>query len=202
MSYYLIPWLVIYVWPTFRFVTQLLSDLIYFVTMQESHNSTGDPLKVEMTKPKDCRERQKLLREQNILKQVNISTKAKKVVRCHKLINMTQKSSQQRKMFLILNEALLWYTFIYFSLLIWTVLCFQVFQILKAPFNGKNPIVEMEELAHQRHQPFRQICKLCYHILRLSQQDYRKNQVKSFPDKTTFNQVLGLRNLNKLFYFS
>lgn len=103
-----------------KFVTQLLSDLIYFVTMQESHNSTGDPLKVEMTKPKDCRERQKLLREQNILK--------------------------------------------------------QVFQILKAPFNGKNPIVEMEELAHQRHQPFRQICKLCYHILRLSQQDYRKNQ--------------------------
>lgn len=202
MSYYLIPWLVIYVWPTFRFVTQLLSDLIYFVTMQESHNSTGDPLKVEMTKPKDCRERQKLLREQNILKQVNISTKAKKVVRCHKLINMTQKSSQQRKMFLILNEALLWYTFIYFSLLIWTVLCFQVFQILKAPFNGKNPIVEMEELAHQRHQPFRQICKLCYHILRLSQQDYRKNQVKSVTDKTTFNQVLGLRNLNKLFYFS
>ncbi|XP_078339538.1 inositol 1,4,5-trisphosphate-gated calcium channel ITPR1-like isoform X2 [Crassostrea virginica] len=103
-----------------KFVTQLLSDLIYFVTMQESHNSTGDPLKVEMTKPKDCRERQKLLREQNILK--------------------------------------------------------QVFQILKAPFNGKNPIVEMEDLAHQRHQPFRQICKMCYHILRLSQQDYRKNQ--------------------------
>ena len=51
-------------------MTQLLSDLIYFVTMQESHNSTGDPLKVDMTKPKDCRERQKLLREQNILKQV------------------------------------------------------------------------------------------------------------------------------------
>ncbi|XP_055999570.1 inositol 1,4,5-trisphosphate receptor type 1-like isoform X4 [Ostrea edulis] len=103
-----------------KFVTQLLSDVIYFVTMQESHNSTGDPLKVEMTKPKECRERQKLLREQNILK--------------------------------------------------------QVFQILKAPFGGKNPIVEMEELAHQRHQPFRQICKMCYHILRLSQQDYRKNQ--------------------------
>lgn len=62
-------------WPDnacsiFRFVTQLLSDVIYFVTMQESHNSTGDPLKVEMTKPKECRERQKLLREQNILKQV------------------------------------------------------------------------------------------------------------------------------------
>ena len=59
--------------PICRFVTQLLSDLIYFVTMQESHNSTGDPLKVDMTKPKDCRERQKLLREQNILKQVRRS---------------------------------------------------------------------------------------------------------------------------------
>jgi hypothetical protein len=38
--------------------------------MQESHNPGGDPLKVEMMKPKECRERQKLLREQNILKQV------------------------------------------------------------------------------------------------------------------------------------
>lgn len=75
-------------------------------------------------------------------------------------------------------------------------MCFQVFQILKAPFNGKNPIVEMEELAHQRHQPFRQICKLCYHILRLAQQDYRKNQVKSVLDKTTFDQALGSRNGN------
>ncbi|KAK3103047.1 hypothetical protein FSP39_016030 [Pinctada imbricata] len=103
-----------------RFVTQLLSDLTYFVTMNESQNTGGDPLKVEMTRSKDCRERQKLLREQNILK--------------------------------------------------------QVFQILKAPFGGKNPILKMEDLAHQRHAPFRQICKLCYHILRLSQQDYRKNQ--------------------------
>jgi len=52
-----------------------------------------------------------------------------------------------------------------------------VFQILKAPFSGQHPVIEMEELANQRHAPFRQICKLCYHILRLSQQDYRKNQV-------------------------
>ena len=103
-----------------RVLTQLLSDLIYFVTMQESHNPGGDPLKVEMMKPKECRERQKLLREQNILK--------------------------------------------------------QVFQILKAPFSGQRPVIEMEELANQRHAPFRKICKLCYHNLRLSQQDYRKNQ--------------------------
>ncbi|XP_033744403.1 inositol 1,4,5-trisphosphate receptor-like isoform X4 [Pecten maximus] len=103
-----------------RFVTQLLSDILHFVTQQESQNTGGDPLKVEMAKPKECRERQKLLREQDILK--------------------------------------------------------QVFQILKAPFSGPNPLLKMEELADQRHAPIRQICKLCYHILRLSQQDYRKNQ--------------------------
>lgn len=184
-SNYLIPWLVIYVWPTFRFVTQLLSDLIYFVTMQESHNSTGDPLKVEMTKPKDCRERQKLLREQNILKQVKISTKAKRIVRCgklnrtyiHLIDNKHDRGDKWTKKTVLDFKWSFVMIYIYFE----TVLWLQVFQILKAPFNGKNPIVEMEELAHQRHQPFRQICKLCYHILRLSQQDYRKNQVKSVP---------------------
>ena len=43
--------------------------------MQESHNTGGDPLKVEMLKSKECRERQKLLREQNILKQVKFNFK-------------------------------------------------------------------------------------------------------------------------------
>ncbi|KAJ8301691.1 hypothetical protein KUTeg_020678 [Tegillarca granosa] len=103
-----------------RLVTQLLSDLIYFVAMVESQNTGTDPLRIELAKPKDCRDRQKLLREQNILK--------------------------------------------------------QVFQILKAPFSGQQPFLKMEELAHKIHTPFRQICKLCYHLLRLSQQDYRKNQ--------------------------
>ena len=55
-----------------RYITKLLSDLIYFVTMQEAENTGGDPLDVEMKNPNDSRERQKLLREQNIVKQVNL----------------------------------------------------------------------------------------------------------------------------------
>ncbi|KAJ8301192.1 hypothetical protein KUTeg_020179 [Tegillarca granosa] len=117
---------------SYGLVTQLLSDLIYFVAMVESQNTGTDPLRIELAKPKDCRDRQKLLREQNILKQhIDI----------------------------------------------------EVFQILKAPFSGQQPFLKMEELAHKIHTPFRQICKLCYHLLRLSQQDYRKNQWKSFEQK-------------------
>ena len=54
----------------FRCITNLLSNLIYFVTLQEVENTGGDPLDVEIKKGTDCRERQKLLREQNIVKQV------------------------------------------------------------------------------------------------------------------------------------
>ncbi|XP_041347721.1 inositol 1,4,5-trisphosphate receptor type 1-like isoform X3 [Gigantopelta aegis] len=103
-----------------RFVTQLLADLIYFLAGEEA-SSTNDPLETEFTC--DDRERQKLLREQNILK--------------------------------------------------------QIFKILQAPFidHGNNgPFLKMEELADQRHAPFRHICRLCYRILKLSQQNYRKNQ--------------------------
>ena len=59
-----------YVSVYFRYITKLLSDLIYFVCSQESFDTGGDPLDVEMVDPNDCRERQKLLREQNIVKQV------------------------------------------------------------------------------------------------------------------------------------
>jgi len=47
-------------------VTQLLSDIVYFVAYQE--NNGGDPFVVQMTH--SDRERPKLLREQNVLKQV------------------------------------------------------------------------------------------------------------------------------------
>ncbi|CAH1782936.1 unnamed protein product [Owenia fusiformis] len=109
-----------------RFVTQLCSDLIFFVADKDSNSS--ESLDLVVTKPD--RERQKLLREQNILK--------------------------------------------------------QVFKILQAPFqdNGEGPMLQMDELLDQRHAPFRQICRLCYRILKLSQQSYRKNQeyiAKQFP---------------------
>lgn len=50
----------------FRQVIQLLTDLVYFLACQENNGS--DPFDVQILKPN--RERQKLIREQNILKQV------------------------------------------------------------------------------------------------------------------------------------
>lgn len=50
----------------FRQVIQLLTDLVYFLACQENNGS--DPFDVQILKAN--RERQKLIREQNILKQV------------------------------------------------------------------------------------------------------------------------------------
>ncbi|KAJ3602869.1 hypothetical protein NHX12_030614 [Muraenolepis orangiensis] len=102
-----------------RFVTKLLEDLVFFVV--DIPNSGQDVLEIMVNKPN--RERQKLTREQNILK--------------------------------------------------------QIFKLLQAPFtdSGDGPMLRLEELGDQRHAPFRHICRLCYRVLRHSQQDYRKNQV-------------------------
>ncbi|XP_031423065.1 inositol 1,4,5-trisphosphate receptor type 1 isoform X5 [Clupea harengus] len=101
-----------------RFVTKLLEDLVFFVV--DIPNSGQDVLEIMVNKPN--RERQKLMREQNILK--------------------------------------------------------QIFKLLQAPFtdSGDGPMLRLEELGDQRHAPFRNICRLCYRVLRHSQQDYRKNQ--------------------------
>ncbi|XP_035380493.1 inositol 1,4,5-trisphosphate receptor type 1 isoform X1 [Electrophorus electricus] len=101
-----------------RAVTKLLEDLVYFVV--DIPSSAQDVLEITVNKPN--RERQKLMREQNILK--------------------------------------------------------QIFKLLQAPFtdSGDGPMLRLEELADQRHAPFRHICRLCYRVLRHSQQDYRKNQ--------------------------
>uniref|UniRef100_A0A668ACB7 Inositol 1,4,5-trisphosphate receptor n=1 Tax=Myripristis murdjan TaxID=586833 RepID=A0A668ACB7_9TELE len=99
-----------------RAVTKLLEDLVFFVV--DIPNNGQDVLEIMVNKPN--RERQKLMREQNILKQVGPL----------------------------------------------------------APFtdSGDGPMLRLEELADQRHAPFRHICRLCYRVLRHSQQDYRKNQ--------------------------
>ncbi|XP_041113341.1 inositol 1,4,5-trisphosphate receptor type 2-like isoform X1 [Polyodon spathula] len=102
-----------------RFVTKLLEDLIFFVA--DGSNNGQEVLDVVITKPN--RERQKLMREQNILE--------------------------------------------------------QIFGILKAPFKdkqGEGPMLKLEELGDQRYAPFKYILRLCYRVLRHSQQDYRKNQ--------------------------
>ena len=53
-----------------RFVTKLLEDLVFFVV--DIPNSGQDVLEIMVNKPN--RERQKLMREQNILKQVRLVT--------------------------------------------------------------------------------------------------------------------------------
>lgn len=60
----------------------------------------------------------------------------------------------------------------------------QIFGILKAPFKdkaGEGAILRLEDLGDQRYAPYKYMLRLCYRILRHSQQDYRKNQVFLLP---------------------
>lgn len=131
-----------------RFVTKLLEDLVFFVCVVP--NNGQDVLSVVTSTPN--RERQKLMREQNILAQVSTTTTCLSCV----------------------------------SLLMWDIhhrprLSLQIFGILKAPFTdqGDGPILRLEDLGDQRYAHFKYMLRLCYRVLRHSQQDYRKNQAGS-----------------------
>lgn len=58
----------------------------------------------------------------------------------------------------------------------------QIFGILKAPFKdrggGEGPLLCLEELTDQKNAPYQYMLRLCYRVLRHSQEDYRKNQVR------------------------
>jgi len=101
-----------------RSLSNLLADLIYFVTESETDNN--DPFQINTNKSN--RERQKLIREQNVLQ--------------------------------------------------------QIFRILKAPFQiyGNVNGIDLNDLKNNR-KGFQQIFRLCYRVLKHSQESYRKNQV-------------------------
>lgn len=68
----------------------------------------------------------------------------------------------------------------WFFIVVRGFLFLQIFGILKAPFTdqGDGPMLKLEDLGDQRYAHFKYMLRLCYRVLRHSQQDYRKNQAR------------------------
>ncbi len=147
-----------------RQIILLLTDIVYFLACQE--NNGGDPFDVQVLKPN--RERQKLIREQNILKQVLIfeyflieiliisvffsSVKLFRILRVLKpRLELERANINSTKTSDFYNN------------------------------NSPDQYISTQQDADIRYSTttyqMKTICRLCYRILKHCQQEYRKNQV-------------------------
>ncbi|CAF3819449.1 unnamed protein product, partial [Rotaria magnacalcarata] len=134
-------------------VISLLTDIVYFLACQE--NNGTDPFDVQILKPN--RERQKLIREQNILKQLF------RILRVLKPRLEQERSS--------VNAANLAHAR--------SDPHFHQYQTQTPSSNDSYPISQQQEADIRYSTVFYQIksiCRHCYRTLKHCQQEYRKNQ--------------------------
>ena len=134
-----------------RLLIQTLQEVIYFLAHRETDGKRPDPFKLVISLSGDLesdRERPKLLREQNILKQLFKILQ----VPFEKKKKSSLKQSSEAAQSLVADEE------------------------VNADDEDGDPMIRLEELNDPRNAPYKHICRLCYRILKLSQQDYRKNQ--------------------------
>lgn len=188
-----------------RLLIQLLQEIIYFIAHRETDAKRNDPFKLVIKDPD--RERQKLMRDQNILKNLFkilespfLESSGSGQTGTHSSSGQTQTGSGRTQTgsgqtqtgngqihagnggqtivtttgsILTGNSATT------------TTLISNGSAINTGPSSGSlspntndnhAPLIKMDEINDPRHAPYKHICRLCYRILKLSQQDYRKNQ--------------------------